>query len=323
LFGGNGRNTKYPYSFVIKEEIHLKVTMWDEYGDDYVLVEGVDYTVHGMDDDVERYITYPITGDPLPRGGKILLELNLPITQLVSYLDNIFDPDKHEQSFDYLTQLKAEQQSQLDRVQKVSIINDIFKVLNENDMGGLTPDLFNPPSQSSVNVWTPNQIDNTDLVDLMSDDVAPSQRADKVYADSRIDTDPDLTAKSTTLAPSQKAALIKMIPYMGPPEKDRLYFTWSFSAVGDLYGSAETREFYLDLSEPSLIQFKDRFSAAPSHGWCIPLELYEGLYPLVLTYQPTRGGFSTANYFYFIAQRVDGLPMASAALGQVTCYLKE
>jgi hypothetical protein len=323
LFGGNGLNTKFPYSFVIKEEIHLKVTMWDKKGVESVLTEGVDYEVFGMDDDTERYITYPITGDPLPYKGMILLELALPVTQLISYLDDIFDPDKHEASFDYLTQLKAQQQNEIDRVQKVSIIHDIFLVLNEDDMGDITPDHFNPPSQSSVNIFTKNRISNDNLVALMSAELAPSQRADKVYADSLIDTDVTLAAESAVIAPSQKAALTKMIPYLGPPSKDSLYFTFSFTAVGETYLSQNIRDFFLDLSLPSLEKYKDRFTNAPSHGWCVPLELYDGLYPLEIIYHPTYARQSTANYFYFTAKRLDGLPMTTAALGRVTCYLKE
>jgi hypothetical protein len=322
LFGGNGVNTKFPYSFVIKEEIHLFVTMWDQWGDMYELTEGVDYTVYGMDDDVERYIIYPITGDPLPRGGKILLELDLPITQLISYLDNIFDADKHEYSFDYLTQMKAQQQSQIDRVQKVSIINDVFKVLNENDMGGLLPDHFNPPSQSSVNIFTQNKIDDTDLVDLMSDDVAPTQRADKVYADSRIDPDPDLTAESSVIAPSQKAALTKMKPYLTLPDKDYTYLVFDFlaTAVG---GAHYFKVFSLDVTRPEYAAFKDRFTKAPTGGWCMPWDLYDdgegGLWPLTVVYDESQ---SSANEFVFVASRLDGGTIFGT-IGNMAIYMKE
>jgi hypothetical protein len=317
LYAGNGKSTKFPYTFVITEEIHLKVSRLDEDDVPTVLVQDTDYTVNGMDETIERYVTYPKTGDPLPTGYKLLLELDLPLTQLISFIDNIFDPLKHEERFDYLTQMKAQQQRQIDGVAKVPIIHDIFEVLNENDMGGIDPSPDSPPSQSSVNIWTNNRVNDDDLIAAMGDTYAPSQRADKVYADSRIDVDPTMASPSTSLAPSQKAALTYLIPYLAPPQKDSTYIVFNFEA-SKIDGSIWYAHFEIDMSEPEYAQFYNRFDVTPTQGWCIPTDLYQSLHPLVCGY---IYGNSERNLFAFGCQRLDG-GLLSGGLGNMTIYLK-
>ena len=167
-----------------------------------------------------------------------------------------------------------------------------------------------------------NKIDDTDLVDLMSDDVAPTQRADKVYADSRIDPDPDLTAESSVIAPSQKAALTKMKPYLTLPDKDYTYLVFDFlaTAVG---GAHYFKVFSLDVTRPEYAAFKDRFTKAPTCGWCMPWDLYDdgegGLWPLTVVYDESQ---SSANEFVFVASRLDGGTIFGT-IGNMAIYMKE
>lgn len=100
----NGVATTFDYEFKITDETDLLVTQVDEDGVSTILTLSTDYTVSGVGEDNGGSIT--LTGSAPASGNVMLLEDNIPLSQLVPFGNQAaFYGSQHENAFDKTTRL--------------------------------------------------------------------------------------------------------------------------------------------------------------------------------------------------------------------------
>ena len=80
-FNGNDSATSFPCPFKIFEATDVVVVLVDANGGEATLVLNTDYTVSGVGEPSGFTVSYPITGDPLATGERLVVFREVPLTQ--------------------------------------------------------------------------------------------------------------------------------------------------------------------------------------------------------------------------------------------------
>lgn len=108
-WSGNGSTTTFDFDFYIENASQLAVYHTNTLGEQIQLVNGVDYSIHELQNKNGSYITFPIAGSTygvLAEGEIISLCLTLPVSQEEEYgKSSYLNLETLEYSLDYLTRL--------------------------------------------------------------------------------------------------------------------------------------------------------------------------------------------------------------------------
>lgn len=108
-YTGDGETTQFDFDFYVETAEQLVVTYTDSEGENTVLINGVDYSIHKLGKVDGSYITFPLelSGySVLNEHEKITLELSLPFEQTSDYGESSnLNLQSIEYSLDYLTRL--------------------------------------------------------------------------------------------------------------------------------------------------------------------------------------------------------------------------
>lgn len=134
VYTGNGTTTVFPYSFWIQKigdyKVYLRLIST---GGDTLLVEGVDYSITGIDPNPAAggNVTYPLSGSPMPSTHKIV------ITRIVAYTQDLdirnqdgFLPDTLENELDRMVMQIQQLADDLSRTMRVPIGTAISTVVD-------------------------------------------------------------------------------------------------------------------------------------------------------------------------------------------------
>jgi hypothetical protein len=80
-FTGNDSTTEFPYDFFIPDAASLRVYRYSPTTGTETLVSSSSYEVTGLGDDDYGSVTYPLSGDPLPTGEKLIIKRLVPYHQ--------------------------------------------------------------------------------------------------------------------------------------------------------------------------------------------------------------------------------------------------
>ncbi len=122
-FNGNGVTTVFSFGsgsvIAYNDSSELVVVHSDADGVETTLTEGAHYTISNQD------CTYPVSGDPLPSGEKLVVYRNSPITQTVDLQNQTtFFPEVLEAALDDVVKNVQEIASDVERAVKVPLSSD-------------------------------------------------------------------------------------------------------------------------------------------------------------------------------------------------------
>ncbi len=126
---GNGSQTAWPFTFKVFAAGDIKVTIADSAGVETVLVLDTDYSVSlnaNQDTSPGGTVTYPISGSPLPVGGKLSITGDIDYDQPLDLPSGgNFSPLALENQLDRATMQIQQLAEQMVRAVKVPVTDDI------------------------------------------------------------------------------------------------------------------------------------------------------------------------------------------------------
>jgi len=147
-YDGDGNNKTFAYTFKIKDEDHLVVTLSDDDGSNpEILVKTTDYTVTGVGEAAGGNVVLT-AGRAAPASDEHLtIDRVVPLTQLTDLEEQgSWLAETHEDVFDYLMMVNQQQQDEIDRCFKISSTADE----EPDDFDGTVEDLYNAISASAA-----------------------------------------------------------------------------------------------------------------------------------------------------------------------------
>jgi len=122
-FVGDGVQTFFDFNFRIFKTEELSAAVRDSGGNEQSLVPGTDFKiVSGLGAESGGRVQYPVSGDPLPYGDKIILYRDVPYTQELELVENDpFSVQLLNETFDRGVMRDQQLQEQLDRALKYDI----------------------------------------------------------------------------------------------------------------------------------------------------------------------------------------------------------
>lgn len=122
---GTGSQTSWPFTFKVFAETDIAVTIADSLGVETALVYGVDYSVSlnaNQETSPGGTVTYPISGNALPTGSRLVIVGNLPYDQPLDLpAGGNFSPLAIENQLDRLTMQIQQLRERLGRALQVSV----------------------------------------------------------------------------------------------------------------------------------------------------------------------------------------------------------
>lgn len=116
IYTGDGVITEFPYTFILHHESHMKVYVVDTEGTE-TLLEG-NYEV----DMYHNNVIYPLSGDPLPPGHRLILYREVPVTQEMDLTNQGAMPNETlERAYDRLTLIAQQHDEAIKRSLKASL----------------------------------------------------------------------------------------------------------------------------------------------------------------------------------------------------------
>lgn len=125
IANGNDVATVFNFTFKINFSTDLVVVRTDASNVEYVLTEGVDYSVTGVGSDTGGSITYPLSGSPLPTGEKLTMYRVPAIKQLTDLINQGgYYPQTVENALDLLTMIAQMLNEALGRAIKLDVSDE-------------------------------------------------------------------------------------------------------------------------------------------------------------------------------------------------------
>jgi hypothetical protein len=125
---GTGSQTSWPFTFKVFAKSDIAVTIADSLGVETALVLDTDYSVTlnaNQETSPGGTVTYPISGDPLPTGSRLVIVGNLPYDQPLDLPSGgNFSPLALENELDRLTMQIQQLREQVGRSLQVSVTTD-------------------------------------------------------------------------------------------------------------------------------------------------------------------------------------------------------
>ncbi|WP_320007728.1 hypothetical protein [Maridesulfovibrio sp.] len=122
-FAGDGVQTLFDFNFRVFKPEELSAAVRDSEGNERSLVAGTDFKiVSGLGAESGGKVQYPVSGEPLPQGDKIILYRDVPYTQELELVENDpFSVQLLNETFDRGVMRDQQLQEQLDRALKYEI----------------------------------------------------------------------------------------------------------------------------------------------------------------------------------------------------------
>jgi hypothetical protein len=122
-FAGDGVQNLFDFNFCVFKPEELSAVVRDSGGNERSLAPGTDFKiVSGLGSDSGGRVQYPVSGDPLPSGDKIIIYRDVPYTQELELVENDpFSVQLLNETFDRGVMRDQQLQEQLDRALKYDI----------------------------------------------------------------------------------------------------------------------------------------------------------------------------------------------------------
>lgn len=115
-FSGNGSATSFPCPFKIFAATDATVILVDAQGGEATLVLNTDYSISGVGAASGFTVTYPISGDPLATGERLVVLREVPLVQNTDLRNQgAYFPENVEDEFDRLTMMTQQLNERLSR----------------------------------------------------------------------------------------------------------------------------------------------------------------------------------------------------------------
>ena len=105
-FPGNGVQTLFAFTFDIPSNSDGSAAVLVETidsGGNVVVIPSNQFSITGLDNPSGGFVTYPLSGSPIPTGTKLVIQRALPYIQQTAVANQSFYPHTVEQMADYLT----------------------------------------------------------------------------------------------------------------------------------------------------------------------------------------------------------------------------